>query len=306
MEFFKANTTIPFMRQRRVAALFSALIFVLSIWAIVSQGLQLSIEFTGGNTFDVAFVNPVDDLNDVRAELVAAGFPQASVTRYDLNDVSVRIAPHDELTTDQLKQKVLAVFPEGATIGSLEFIGPSVGKQMMTNGVLAIVLALLGTMTYIALRFEMRFAVSAAVALIHDPILILGIFAFFHLEFSLIVLTGLLTVIGYSLNDTIVVYDRVRENFRRMRKSSPSDVIDASINQTLSRTIMTSGLTLVVVIALLIFGGDSIHGFALALTIGIVVGTYSSIYVAGSLALSLGLSRSTLLPKPKAAIDEVP
>lgn len=306
MEFFRAHTTIPFMRQRRVAALFSALIFVLSIWAIVSQGLQLSIEFTGGNTFDVAFVKPVDDLNEVRAELVAAGFPQASVTRYDLNDVSVRIAPHDELSTDELKQKVLAVFPEGATIGSLEYIGPSVGKQMMTNGVLAIVLALLGTMAYIALRFEMRFAVSAAVALIHDPILILGIFAFFHLEFSLIVLTGLLTVIGYSLNDTIVVYDRVRENFRRMRKSSPSDVIDASINQTLSRTIMTSGLTLIVVIALLIFGGDSIHGFALALAIGIVVGTYSSIYVAGSLALSLGLSRSTLLPKPKAAIDEVP
>jgi len=306
MEFFKANTTIRFMRQRKIAALFSALIFVVSIWAIVSEGLQLSIEFTGGNTFDVAFVDPVNDLGVVRDSLVSAGFSQASVTRYDLNDVSVRIAPHDELTTDQLKQKVLAVFPKGAHIGSLEFIGPSVGKQLMTNGVLAIVLALLGTMAYIALRFEMRFAVSAAIALIHDPVLILGIFAYFHLEFSLIVLTGLLTVIGYSLNDTIVVYDRVRENFRRMRKGSPADVVDASINQTLSRTIMTSGLTLIVVLALLIYGGDSIHGFALALAIGIVVGTYSSIYVAGSLAISLGLDRSNLMPRPKTALDEAP
>ena len=156
------------------------------------------------------------------------------------------------------------------------------------------------------MRFEWRFAVSAAVALVHDPILILGIFAYFHLEFSLIVLTAILTVIGYSLNDTIVVYDRVRENFRRMRKGSPSGIMDASINQTLSRTIMTSSLTLVVVIALFLYGGETVHGFALALAIGIVVGTYSSIYVAGSLAISLGLDRKDLILKPKTSVDEMP
>ena len=154
-------------------------------------------------------------------------------------------------------------------------------------------------MLYIAFRFEYRFAVSAALALIHDPILILGIFSYFHLEFNMIVLTAVLTVIGYSLNDTIVVYDRVRENFRKMRKTSPKDVMDASINQTLSRTIMTSGLTLLVVVALFVYGGDTVHGFALALIIGIVIGTYSSIYVAGSIAIALGLNRQSLLPRSK-------
>lgn len=306
MEFFKSNTKIQFMRQRKIAAIFSVLIFVASLFALITQGLQLSIEFTGGNTFDVAFTKPIDDLNLLRKDLTNAGFSQASLTRYDLNDVSVRIAPHEELSQEQLKQNLLAALPAGASIGSLEYIGPSVGKQLMTNGVLAIVLAMLGTMIYVAIRFEWRFAVSAAVALVHDPMLILGIFAYFHLEFSLIVLTAILTVIGYSLNDTIVVYDRVRENFRRMRKVTPSEIMDASINQTLSRTIMTSGLTLIVVIALLIYGGESIHGFAFALVIGIVVGTYSSIYVAGSLAISLGLDRTDLLPRTKAAVDELP
>lgn len=306
MEFFKSNTRIQFMRQRKLAALFSALIFIASLYALISQGLQLSIEFTGGNTFDVTLSKPIDDLNQLRIDLVQAGFSQASLTRYDLSDVSVRIAPHEELSQEQLKQQLLAAMPAGAEIGSLEYIGPSVGKQLMTNGVLAIVLAMLGTMLYIALRFEWRFAVSAALALVHDPMLVLGIFAYFHLQFSLIVLTAILTVIGYSLNDTIVVYDRVRENFRRMRKVTPTEIMDASINQTLSRTIMTSGLTLIVVIALLIYGGESIHGFALALAIGIVVGTYSSIYVAGSLAISLGLDRTDLLPRATTAVDELP
>ncbi|HAG61648.1 MAG: protein translocase subunit SecF [Legionellales bacterium] len=306
MEFFKANTTIEFMRQRKLAALFSIVIFIASLTALITQGLQLSIEFTGGTTFDVSFSKPVSDLNQLRGDLVKAGFAQASLTRYDTDDISVRIAPHEEWTQTELRAHLMSVLPSGAHIGSLEYIGPSVGKQLMTNGVLAIVLAMLGTMLYIALRFEWRFAVSAAVALVHDPVLILGIFAYFHLEFSLIVLTAVLTVIGYSLNDTIVVYDRVRENFRRMRKGSPSGIMDASINQTLSRTIMTSSLTLVVVIALFLYGGETVHGFALALAIGIVVGTYSSIYVAGSLAISLGLDRKDLMLKPKATVDGMP
>ena len=166
--------------------------------------------------------------------------------------------------------------------------------------------ALIGTMIYIALRFEYRFALSAAIALIHDPMLILGVFSFFHFEFNMIVLTALLTVIGYSLNDTIVVYDRVRENFRKVRKGTPLEIMDLSINQTLSRTIMTSGLTMLVVLALFFFGGETIHGFALALIIGIVVGTYSSIYVAGSMAVVFGLNRSNMMPVAKKFDDGMP
>jgi len=211
---------------------------------------------------------------------------------------------HKSLTPEQLKVKLLQAMP-GAKMNSLEYIGPQVGKQLMTNGILAVVLVFIGTMIYIAIRFEYRFAISAALALVHDPVLILGIFSFFHVEFNMIVLTGLLTVIGYSLNDTIVVYDRVRENFRKIRKATPLEIMDLSINQTLSRTIITSGLTFSVVVALFLFGGQSVHEFSLAMMIGIVVGTYSSIYVAGSLAIAFGLTRLHLIPQQK-LIDDMP
>jgi preprotein translocase subunit SecF len=167
-------------------------------------------------------------------------------------------------------------------------------------------ISLIATMAYIAIRFEYRFAISAIISLIHDPVLILGVFAFFHIEFNLIGLAALLTILGYSLNDTIVVYDRVRENFRKLRKASPLEVMNLSVNQTLSRTIMTSGLTLLVVLALLIFGGETLLGFSVALIIGIVIGTYSSIYIAGSLALWMGLDKKALIPAPKKALDDRP
>lgn len=304
MEFFKTNTKIPFMRQRKWAAVFSAIIFVASIISLTVYGLNLGLDFTGGTQVEVVFQKPVDT-QQIRNNLAKEGFPEAVVQVYDVRDVSVRVAPHKGLKQEQLKQKLLKAMP-GGTIGQLDYIGPQVGKQLMTNGILAVLVALLGTMIYIALRFEFRFAVSAAIALIHDPILILGIFSFFHLEFNLIVLAAVLTVIGYSLNDTIVVYDRVRENFRKVRKGTPTEVMDLSINQTLSRTIMTSGLTLIVVIALLIFGGPTLRPFAFALTIGIVIGTYSSIYVAGSLAVSLGLNRTHLVKAPRKLEDDMP
>lgn len=308
MEFFKANPNIPFMKQRLLAAIISAVIFVGSIVALAFNGLNLGLDFTGGTQAEVAFSKPIS-ANTLRSQLIKEGFPKAVVQAYAQtmgasSAYSVRVAPHKLLTQEALKQKLLKAMP-GATIKSLEYIGPAVGKQLLTNGVLAVVLAFIATMIYIAIRFEYRFAVSAAIALVHDPVLILGVFAFFHLEFNMIVLTALLTVIGYSLNDTIVVYDRVRENFRKIRKGSPLEIMDLSINQTLSRTIMTSGLTLVVVIALFLYGGPSVHGFSLALIIGIVVGTYSSIYVAGSLAISFGLTRASLIPQQK-VIDERP
>lgn len=308
MEFFKARPTIPFMKQRWLAATISAIIFVCSVVSLCVNGLNLGLDFTGGTQAEVAFTQPIS-ANILRKQLVEAGFTQAVVQAYaqptgTQHMFSVRVGLYKKITQEQLKSNLLAAMP-GASISSLEYIGPQVGKQLMTNGILAVVLVFVGTMAYIALRFEYRFALSAALALVHDPVLILGMFSFFHIEFDMIVLTALLTVIGYSLNDTIVVYDRVRENFRKIRKATPLEIMDASINQTLSRTIMTSGLTLVVVVALFLFGGQSVHGFSLALMIGIIVGTYSSIYVAGSLAIAFGLTRSSLIPNAK-LVDEMP
>ena len=304
MEFFKTKTHIPFMKQRKIAAVFSAVIFVFSIVSLLVFHLNLGLDFTGGTQAEVTFSKPVD-VNQLRDKLRDSGFEQAGVQQYTSTEVSVRVGPHKELSQETLKEKFEQIMPDGK-IGALEFIGPQVSKTLFTNGLLAILVSLIGTMIYISLRFEWRFAISAAVALIHDPILILGIFSFFHLEFNMIVLTAVLTVIGYSLNDTIVVYDRVRENFRRMRKGSSTEIMDASINQTLSRTIMTSGLTLLVVIALFLYGGSTIHYFSLALIIGIVVGTYSSIYVAGALAVMFGLDRAHLVPAPKQVEDSLP
>ena len=194
----------------------------------------------------------------------------------------------------------------GAVKQRVDFVGPQVGKELATKGILAIVIALLATMIYIALRFEHRLAFSSAVALVHDPVLILGIFSFFRIEFDLKALAGLLAVIGYSLNDTIVVFDRVRENFIKIRRASSMEIMNISINQTLSRTIMTSVLTLFVVVALFVYGGETIHGFSLALIIGIVIGTYSSIYVAGALAVVMGLDRKDFLKSQKKEIDDRP
>jgi preprotein translocase subunit SecF len=295
MEFFKSNTRIPFMRQRIWTAILSALIIIASIVSLAINGLNLGLDFTGGTAVELVFSEAVN-ANDLREKLVNAGFDKAVVQAYSVNDYSIRLAPDKTMSQDDLKTKLLAVAPE-ASLKALDYIGPQVGENLVTNGILAVVVSFICIMIYIAIRFDYRFAVSAALALIHDPLLILGVFSFFHLEFNLIVLAAVLTVIGYSLNDTIVVYDRVRENFRKLRKATPIEVMDLSINQTLSRTIMTSGLTLLVVIALMIFGGPSLYLFALALAIGIVVGTYSSIYVAGSLAIAFGLSRSSLLPR---------
>ena len=306
MEFFKANPKIPFMKQRWIAAIISAVIFVASVISLSVNGLNLGLDFTGGTQAEVAFTQPVV-VTQLRTQLVKAGFTQAVVQAYakkqtSENMFSVRVGLYKSLTQEQLKQKLMDAMP-GSKINSLEYIGPQVGKQLLTNGILAVVLVFIGTMIYIALRFEYRFAISAALALVHDPVLILGVFSFFHLEFDMIVLTALLTVLGYSLNDTIVVYDRVRENFRKIRKGTPLEIIDLSINQTLSRTIMTSGLTLFVVVALFLYGGQSVHYFSFAMMLGIIVGTYSSIYVAGSLAIMFGLTRANLIPSQKVVDD---
>jgi preprotein translocase subunit SecF len=314
MEFFKHNTKIDFMAQRKWAAVGSAILFSLSILSLLLNGLTWGLDFTGGTQIQLHFPAAVN-VTEMRDNLQSSGFKNAVVISYGTSqDVLVSLMPKKEkdqaaanrdASKDALVSDVLKVFP-AANVQQVEYIGPQVGQELATKGALAIVIALLGTMIYIALRFEFRFAVGSTVALIHDPVLILGIFSFLHVEFNLITLAAVLTVIGYSLNDTIVIFDRVRENFRKLRKSTPIDVINQATNQTLSRTLMTSALTLTVCLALFFLGGSMLHGFALALIIGIVVGTYSSIYVAGSLALALGLTRQHLLPSTKEALDDRP
>lgn len=305
MEFFKTNTKINFMRQRKWAAIFSITLFVFSLGTLMINRLNLGLDFTGGTEIQIKYAQPAN-FKQIRQQLNKAGFTDAQTQAYGtLQDVMIRLKTRDKVSQSKLTDQVMAALP-GAKLQQVNYIGPEVGKALVTSGILAILVSLIATIAYIALRFEYRFAISAAVALIHDPVLILGIFSFFHIEFNLIVLAALLTMLGYSLNDTVVVYDRVRENFRKVRKGTPVEIMNLSVNQTLSRTIMTSSLTLLVVVVLLIYGGQMLRGFSLALTIGIVIGTYSSIYVAGALAVLMGLEKQHLLPPEKKYIDNRP
>lgn len=305
MEFFSHKTKINFMAQRKWAALFSITLFLFSIITLSVNGLNFGLDFTGGTQFQLAYEN-APDFNLIRDQLEQAGYKAAQVQAFGSSkDVLVKIKTQKNENVQELTGKVLSALA-GAKLQRVAFIGAQVGKALVTSGILAIIVALLGTMVYIALRFEYRFAISAAISLIHDPMLILGLFSFFKIEFDLVSLAALLTVIGYSLNDTIVVYDRVRENFRKIRKANTIEILNLSVNQTLSRTIMTSGLTFSVVLALLLFGGQMLFGFSLAMIIGIVIGTYSSIYVAGALAVAFGLDRQHLIPAAKKYMDSMP
>lgn len=301
MEFFKHNTQIDFMGQRKWAAILSVILFLLSLLSLAIYGLNWGLDFTGGTQLQLSYAT-APNLPEIHDRLAQAGFPEAVVISYGTSkDVLVTLVPKtknldnmDETARATVANQVLKALP-GAKLEQANYTGPQVGAEMSTKALLAIIIALLGTMVYIAFRFDMRFAIGSTLALVHDPIIILGIFSFFREEFNLITLAAILTVIGYSLNDTIVIFDRVRENFRKLRKQDAQEVMNLSINQTLSRTIMTSALTLMVVLALFFLGGNLLHGFSLALIIGIVVGTYSSIYVAGSLTLFLGLHRQHLV-----------
>lgn len=306
MEFFKHNTTINFMAQRKWAALLSIILFALSLISLGFYGLNWGLDFTGGTQIQLSYQTAAN-LDEIHNNLEKAGFKDAVVISYGTSkDVLVSLVPKENQAQAAMNEKaqsvmvsqVLAALP-GAKMDQVSYIGPQVGKEMASKGLIAIIVALFGTMVYIAFRFDLRFAIGSTVALVHDPIIILGLFSFLHIEFNLIALAAVLTVIGYSLNDTIVIFDRVRENFRKLRKADALEVMNQAINQTLSRTIMTSALTLTVVLALFFLGGSLLHGFALALIIGIIVGTYSSIYVAGSLSIALGLDRKHLVSQLK-------
>jgi len=303
MEFFKKKTDIDFMGLRRMTAALSILLCLAALVCLAVKGLNFGLDFTGGTQIQVAYSHPAK-MNEIRAELNHAGFGNAIVQSYGTSkEVLISLAPHNNMNQQQIQQSVMNVLTDGE-LQRIDYIGPQVGKEMATKGFLAIFIALLGTMVYIAFRFEWRFALGSSLALLHDPILILGIFSFFQWEFNLTVLAAILAVIGYSLNDTIVIFDRIRENFRKLRKGTPIEIVNSSINQTLSRTIMTSAMTLTVVLSLFIYGGVMIHGFSIALIIGIIVGTYSSIYVAGALAVALGLNKNDLMPVQKREVVE--
>jgi preprotein translocase subunit SecF len=298
MEFFKTNTHIDFMGKRRLMAVLLAALIVISLGAIIVRGLVLGLDFTGGTLIEVNYATPVE-LADIRGELSQGGFDDAVVQHFGSpRDVMVRLAPRAGENNAQLSNRVLAVLQEASPgqvdMRRVEHVGAQIGEELTEQGGLAMLFALIGILIYVAMRFEWRFALGAVLATVHDTVFTLGFFALFGIEFDLTVLAALLAVIGYSLNDTIVVFDRIRENFRRMRTGTVAEVMNVSINQTLSRTIMTSGTTLLVVVSLFIFGGQVIHGFALALIVGIFIGTVSSIFVASPLAMWLGISRTTM------------
>ena len=274
------------------------------------RGLNLGIDFTGGTLIEIGYQSSAD-LTKVRAELESAGFNDAIVQHFGTSkDVLVRIAPREGVTSAQLSGEMLKVLQKTSdtpiNMRRVEFVGPQIGDELIEKGGMAMLIALGCILVYVWIRFEKRFSLGSIAALVHDVIFTIGVFSILQLEFDLTVLAAILAVIGYSLNDTIVVFDRVRENFRIMRKETPEQVVNKSINQTLSRTLMTSLTTLLVLIALFIFGGELIHGFATALIVGIVVGTYSSIYIASAAALALGITKQDLMAPEKEGADQTP
>jgi preprotein translocase subunit SecF len=302
----KFDYNFDFMGKRHIAMIGSVVMTIITVISLLTQGLVFGLDFTGGTLMEVSYQQPVE-LQPVRESLHHGGFPEGVVQHFGTSrDVSIRLGVHNELKNQELNEKVMNILQQGGQkveVRRIEFVGAYVGDELIQDGVLAVIYTMIGILIYVALRFEYRFAMGAVLAALHDPVMILGIFSIFRLEFDLTVLAAILAVIGYSLNDTIVVFDRIRDNFIKLRKQNALEVMNISINQTLSRTIMTSVTTLLVVVVLFFFGGDLIHGFSTALIIGIVVGTYSSIYVASALALGLGVSRSDLLPVVKEGAD---
>jgi preprotein translocase subunit SecF len=303
---------VDFMRWRRQAIVLSTAVNLIALLSFVVQGLDFGLDFTGGTVVEVGYQEPAD-LGKVRAALTRGGFDAGAVQYFGTSrDVIIRLPPVDNQTSAELSQRVFRALSQEASgkveLRRVEFVGPQVGRELAEDGGLAVLYALIGILVYVWLRFEWRFSVGAIIATVHDTIVTVAVFSLFRIEFDLTVLAAVLAVIGYSLNDTIVIFDRVRENFRKMRKGSVLEIVNQSINQTLSRTIITSGTTLLVLLALYFLGGEAISGFSLALIIGIVVGTYSTIYIATAIAVWLGVSKADLMPVAKegAVVDDRP
>lgn len=301
MQILQLKETVAFMSYRKMAMIFSTLLMIASIASLATNKLNFGLDFTGGTLIEVGFEQAAD-LKKIRQVMSDSGFNDAKVQFYGSSrDVVIRLGLREDVKAEMLGNEVLAILESGSgqkiDMRRIEFVGASVGDELAEQGGLAMLTALICILIYVAFRFEWRFAVGSVIALFHDVILTLGLFSVLQLEFDLTVLAAILAVIGYSLNDTIVVSDRIRENFRKIRDSQAEDVINISLTQTLSRTFITSITTLLVLAALFFRGGELIHGFATALLFGVFVGTYSSIYVASLVALALGISREDLMPE---------
>ena len=299
MRLIKPNTSIDFVSYGKYAVIFSALLVLVTFVSFSMEKLTFGVDFTGGVVVEVGYPDAVP-LEDVRSALADGGYPDATVQHFGASDaVMIRLASEEGAESSEVSTQVMQALQgqnSQAELRRVEFVGPQVGDELVNKGGLALLYTVIAILIYVIVRFHWKLAAGAVTALVHDVLITLGVFSLFHLDFDLTVLAALLAVIGYSLNDTIVVYDRIRENFRRMRKATPAEVVNASINQTLARTLMTSGTTILTLLALFFLGGEIIHGFATALLIGVLIGTYSSIFVASALALRLDINSHDLFP----------
>ncbi|RKZ54593.1 MAG: protein translocase subunit SecF [Candidatus Parabeggiatoa sp. nov. 3] len=300
---------IDFMGKRHIAVAISTLLMVVCLGSLFIQGLVFGIDFTGGTLVEVGYEQSVE-LEKIRSTLHENGFPDAVVQHFGTTkDVSIRLGMYEESKDDPLSSQILRLLEKNdddVVMRRVEYVGPQIGGELVEKGGLAVLYTLFGVLIYVAFRFEYRFALGAIAALIHDTLIVVGFFSLFRLEFDLTVLAAVLAVIGYSLNDTIVVFDRIRENFVKMRKQSSIAVMNTSINQMLGRTIMTSVTTALVLIVLFVVGGELIHSFSTALLLGVIIGTYSSIYIASASALALGVSKADLMPVQKEGVEKKP
>ena len=305
MEFFRIKRDIPFMRHALVFNVISVITFLIAVASLATQGLHLGVDFTGGTLMEVSYTQ-APDVDKIRDAMTKLGFSDAAVQNFGTaRDVLIRLPVKQGLTSAQLSEQVMSELRKDGTsveMRRVEFVGPQVGKELVENGALALLFVSLGIVAYLALRFEWKFGVAAIIANLHDVVIILGFFSLFQWEFSLSVLAAVLAILGYSVNESVVVFDRIRENFRKMRKASVTTVIDNAITRTISRTIITHGCTQLMVTSMLIFGGETLHYFALALTIGICFGIYSSVLVASPIVMWLRVSREDLV-KPERKTD---
>ena len=308
MEFFKIRKDIPFMRHALIFNIISFATFVLAVFFLFSRGLHLSVEFTGGTVMEVGYTQAAD-VGKVRDTVASLGYTDVQVQTFgSAREVMIRLPAQKGVSTAQQSERVMtALKAQDAQVQlrRTEFVGPQVGEELAQDGLKALAMVVVGIMVYLAFRFEWKYAVAAIIANLHDVIIILGFFAFFQWEFSLAVLAAVLAVLGYSVNESVVIFDRIRENFRRFRKMQTVEIIDNAITSTISRTIITHGSTQIMVLSMLLFGGPTLHYFAMALTIGILFGIYSSVFVAAAIAMWLGIKREDLI-KPTSKKDEDP
>jgi preprotein translocase subunit SecF len=298
MEFFKIRKDIPFMKHALIFNVISLVTFLLAVFFLFSRGLHLSVEFTGGTVMEVSYSQPAD-LKQVRSVVSGLGYTDVQVQNFGTaRDVMIRLPAQKGVSSAQQSETLMAALKTqnaDASLRRTEFVGPQVGEELAADGLKALAFVVAGIMLYLAVRFEWKFSVAAIVANLHDVIIILGFFAFFQWEFSLAVLAAVLAVLGYSVNESVVIFDRIRENFRRYRKMNTVEIIDNAITSTISRTIITHGSTQIMVLSMLLFGGETLHYFAMALTIGILFGIYSSVFVAAAIAMWLGIRREDLI-----------